>query len=813
VDRVRISLNKIAEIVGGQAFGDAEIIEIITDTRRPFSAGGLFVALKGPHFDGHEHVDAALSMGCVASLVSRAVSGPHVLVDDTLCALQALAAWWRQQFEIPVIGITGSNGKTIVKEMLASILSRKYTVWRSPGSYNSQVGVALSLLGIRAQHDLAIIEAGISEIGEMPALQTMIQPTIGVLTGIGNAHLGGLKTLEIISEEKRKLFVDCEVVFAPQVLDKIAPIKNCLWVAATSDVRPDDGGSDFRVDIQGKPAAFRLNALGAHNVQNAAVAIQVAHHLGLDSASIRAGLAAFELSPMRLEIHTTPSGITLLNDAYSSDPISARAALATLEQYAGGAPRVAILGDMLDLGTASAGAHQELGRLVAESGVQRLATLGPESAATVKAARDAGMPDDQAVACRDLSELSELLELWLEPGDVVLFKGSRAMGLERAAERLLESVAPTRLYVDLDAIKQNVRALRTLIGPKTKLMAVVKSFAYGNDATRVSQTLVREGIDWLGVAYADEAIPLRRRGLSVPILVTNTLAAEADKIVKYGLTGLVNSLPVVEALDEHARRRSMVVDVHIEVDTGMGRVGIAPDEVLALARSIRGYANVRLTGLMTHFPAADDADDDGFTLDQIRQFDEVHVQLLADGFQLDCVHAANTAGAWRFPSSRYDMVRVGLGLYGFHPSHDVEITAHDTRPALRFTTQIIHVKEVEPGTSISYGRRWVSPERRVIATIAAGYSDGFGRFMSNGGIVLVHGQRCEVVGSVCMDVSMVDVTHIPDAKVGDEVVLFGTQGEALLRVEEMADRGDTINYEILCKVSPRVRRIFVREET
>lgn len=809
---MNLGLRQIAEITGGRLSGPTDlcVTEVITDTRRPFAAGALFVALSGPNFDGHDHVGDALRRGCAATLVSRPVKGPHVLVDDTLVALQALAAWWRQQFSIPVIGITGSNGKTIVKEMLAAILSRKFTVWRSPGSYNSQVGVALSLLGIRRNHDVAIIEAGISLPGEMTRLEAMIRPTIGVLTSVGAVHLAGLGTVENVAAEKAVLFRNADWVVAPQAASRFLSDAEFVEV-------PDNTRDDSSVEFDYRGETYRLNFVGDHLVHNAALSAEVSVHLGLTPAQIREGLASFELAPMRLELHTTPSGITLINDAYSSDPISARGALATLEQYAGGARTVAILGDMLDLGNASMAAHSELGRLVAERGIHTLATMGSLASHIAEAAISAGMEANRVHTFASLDKLTQWLESDLEAGDIVLFKGSRAMGLERAAEHLLESVAPTRLRIDLDAIRGNLRAIRDAVAP-AGVMAVVKSFAYGNDATRISQTLVREGIDWLAVAYADEAIPLRRKGLSVPILVTNTLATEADKIVKYGLTGLVYSMSVVEALNRHAVRRAKPIDVHIEVDSGMGRVGVSPDQALELARGIREMSHVRLTGLMTHLSSADEHDEDAYTLAQLKDFERVRQSLEGDGFVLDHVHAANTAAAWRFPQARYDLVRVGLGLYGFHPSQDVARAAHGTKPALQFSTQIIHIKTVHRGDSVSYGRRWKSPGTRIIATIAAGYNDGFSRFMSNGGVVLIGGVRCEVVGNVCMDVSMVDITEVPTAKVGDEVIIFGSQHEAgseheaFLSVDEMADRGDTINYEVLCKISPRVRRIFVREE-
>lgn len=799
--------------------------EVVVDTRKISAPHSLFVALKGPKFDGHDFVDRALEAGAIC-LVNKTWEperkGPFIRVENTLDALQSLAAAWRSRFGIPVIGITGSNGKTIVKEMLSSILARRFTVWRSPGSFNSQVGVALSVLGIREGHQIAIIEAGISENGEMERLEAMIRPTHGVLTSIGTAHAAGLKTKANTAKEKLNLFSrlsDALVApktaevqayntssrtlwFCPEIGPDLQPEPSCTYEAHSGSARAKlrlQDASEFVVPV---------NAAGAHNATNALVAAMMALELGLTKDEIIEGLSAFGYAPMRLEIHTTSNWVTLINDAYSSDPVSARSALSTLSFYGANARKIAILGDMLDLGALSDDAHRELGRDIPGFGVDLLLTLGPLTKSVGKSALEAGMPAPNVRSFDSIERLSEFLDGELESGDVVLFKGSQALELDRVASGLLESVAPTRLYVDLEAIRQNVQAIKTRI-QGTRLMAVVKSFAYGNDATRVSQTLVREGIDALAVAYADEAIPLRNRGLNLPILVTNTLGGEADKIVKYDLMALVGSVPVLDDLERHASYRGKTVEVHVEVDTGMGRLGVKSKDVLEFAKEILKRPSLRLVGLMTHFASADMAQDDAYTTKQLALFDEAIAALKSAGIEPEWVHAANTAAAWRVPAARYNLVRVGLGLYGYHPSADVEEWAKDTAPALKFATQVIHVKDVEPGESISYGRTYIAESKRRIATIAAGYNDGFSRFMSNGGEVLIRGKRAKVVGNVCMDVSMVDVTEIPGVEVGDEVVIFGTQDSAEISVDEIAHRGSTINYEVLCKISPRVRRIFM----
>jgi alanine racemase len=366
------------------------------------------------------------------------------------------------------------------------------------------------------------------------------------------------------------------------------------------------------------------------------------------------------------------------------------------------------------------------------------------------------------------------------------------------------------LYDDLDAIRDNVQAIRGHLGHQTQVMAVVKSFGYGNDSNRVALTLVHAGVDAFAVAYPDEGIPLRRRGIDVPILVTNVRASEADKIAKYRLTPLIFTGETLDAIVEEAQRRNMELSVHVEVDTGMNRLGLRPRDALDFCRRIATTDAVRLEGIMTHFASADDPDQDDFTIGQIEAFDQVLAQLEAEGLRPPIVHAANTAAAWRFPRARYDMVRIGLGLYGVHPSPDVAAATEGVRPALRFVTEVLWVKTVEDGETVGYGRSWRADGPRRIATIAVGYNDGFSRFMSNGGEVLIGGQRCPVVGNVCMDASMVDVTHLDEVGVGDEVVLFGDQGDRRIPVEELAERGGTINYEILTNVSPRVRRIFTR---
>ncbi|TXD41640.1 alanine racemase [Lujinxingia vulgaris] len=878
----RLTLGEVARWANGRLDGgdpDTAISEVVVDSRRLLATGALFVALEGPRFDGHAYVRQALESGAGAALVHHGRreefgEGALIRVADTRAALQAIAAAWRAKFDIPVVAITGSNGKTIVKDMLASMLARGHTVHASPGSYNSQVGVPLTLLGIRPVHDVALIEVGISQRGEMARQVAMVQPTHGILTNIGSAHAAGLGDARGIAEEKMRLFEGLEpgrLVVLREVFDAFSDLFHVkphlveVGIAGDGEADPalaESGGAgglegelagaerdtdETREEAEGRPTTgdgedglsvarqvralasgwrfelalagngsrvVRLRVPGAHNVQNASVAAAMAGILGASMNEVVGGLERFELSEMRLQMHTTSGGVTLINDAYNADPSSARAALEVLRNFSAGQRSVAILGDMLDLGARAEEAHRELGRTVARHQIDALYLLGELAKYIGEGAVEAGMDPERIHQAGGLEALNRVLEERLVAGDVVLFKASRTIGLDRAAHHLLESVAPTRLSIDLGAIRDNYHALSRHLGDEVGVMAVVKSFGYGNDATRVSQLLARQGIRALAVAYPDEAIPLRRRGIRLPILVTNVQAAEADKIVKYDLTALIYALPVARALQMQARRAGREVDVHLEIDSGMRRVGLRPEDAVAFGKKVAGMSGLRIGGVMTHLAAADDPNEDAFTHRQLDAFDGVLEGLRAAGVPTGVVHAANTAAAWRHRRARYSMVRVGLGLYGLHPSEAVGDVARGVRPALRFTTRILHLQQVEPGDTVGYGRTWrCEGQARRLATIAVGYNDGFPRFLSNGGEVMVGGRRCPVVGNVCMDVAMIDVTDAGAVRVGDEVLLFGEaspEGPAIA-VEEWAERGQTISYELLCRISPRVRRIFLTE--
>ena len=781
---------------------------ISLDTRLPRFDDALFVALKGPRFDAHRYLHTLDCPVLVSSLQGLEVTAFEavLLVPDTLVALQRFATWHRQQMPATVVGITGSNGKTEVKEMLRAIMSQAGTPAHfSPGSYNSQVGVALSLLQLRPHHQVAFIEAGISQPGEMEHLARMIQPDLGVFTNVGSAHLASFESLHHIATEKLKLFAlspDITLVYPGADLTLAAlplpPHAHPFEVHPPTITLP--GGATF-------PAHFDA----PHRWQNATAAATISALLGLPPGPIQTALDRWRPVHDRLEITTTPHGITLINDAYNADPTSTRAALGVLAQQAPEGPRIAVLGPMLDLGPHAPQAHKEIGEEAARVATKLIVYQGPSTEHLVQGALEAGMRGaDVAVASGDAG-VATLLASWAGPGATVLFKASRAIGLDRTARLLFETMGPTRLEIDLSAIRHNFHALKAHLAPHTAIMAVVKSFGYGSDANRVALTLLAEGIHAFGVAYTTEGITLRDHGipLDIPILVTNTLRQEAERIVRHHLTALVGSIALVEALEHHAAGTQTTVDCHLELDTGMRRAGIRPEQLDSLLERIEQCAHVRLTGLMTHLVAADDPQEDPFTLQQLALFDAAVAHCVQRGHTTLTLHVANTAAAWRLPQASYGMVRLGLGLYGVSPSQAVQPSMAPTIQALRLVTQVIHLSDLRPGESVGYGRGFVAQDPMRLATIALGYNDGFPRLMSDGGHVLIHGRRCPVVGSVCMDVATVDVSALGQSvQVGDDVVIFGDP-DGLVTLDEMAKRCHTISYEILCNISSRVHRIFL----
>ncbi len=812
--------------------GKGPISGISIDSRKPISDDCLFWAIKGEHFNGNDFVPEAVELGIKAAVVSKPeifnqCQSEHltlIQVDDTIEALQKLASNYRRQFTCPIIGITGSNGKTLVKEMLASILCLEMKTYRSPLSYNTQVGAALGLLGLRPEHDIAIIEAGISLPGEMDRLERMIAPNHGILTTISKAHIGGLGSLEQTLEEKSKLFqhlnkssvlfINNDDPYSPKLKNGFGCRIVTFGLNSGADVTAEDlellpeRGHKFRLKLFDDSIDISLPVPGRFNVLNALAAAACAANFGVSKESIRIGLEQFRPSPMRLEIHTTVTGVTFVNDTYNSDPASMKGALDVLGKIGAGRRKIAILSEMLDLGLHSREEHLAVGKDVVRTGVDHLITVGENAALIGRAAMVEGMSPKRISNTLSYNEASIELEKIMNRGDVVLFKGSRWFRLERIAKQLVGSMSPTRLTVNLDAIASNIKTIRSIIGDDVAIMSVVKSFGYGNDSIRTSRTALENGVNYLAVAFPDEGATLRENRIDAPILTFNVLSEEVDKIVRYNLSAVVSSLESAQELSRASRGRKKT-PVHLKIDTGMGRSGVWVEDAIPFAEQVFALPNLEVEGIMTHFSSADDPDADEYTLLQIKMFKNLIYQLRNQGYSFRFIHAANTSAIVRFPETHFNMVRPGLAIYGMYPSEAVRDSVK-LEQVITFTTKIAQIKEHPPGRAISYNRRFVTNSFSRIATLPVGYNDGYPRFQSNRGHVLVRGCRAPVVGTVCMDAVMIDITDIPDAKIGDEVVLIGRQGEEEVLADEIAANGQTINYEIVCKISPRVTRVFVQ---
>lgn len=793
---------QIAAWTGGELVGDGErrCERAIIDTRRGVREGDLFVALQAQR-DGDAFVRTALDAGAAVALCSKLpavhrADDVFVVVADTTAAIQALATIARSRFAGPVVAITGSNGKTTTKEMLVCALSDALRVTGTPLGYNSQVGVAQSLLGLDPGADVAIIECGISQPGEMKRLQRMVRPTMGIWTNVGSAHLEGLGSREGIAEEKVKLFsemVEGQELFVPQA-ESLALLSAAALACEVVEVEP-------------ARATQLLTASWASNWvlrTDAALAVACALALGVSQEEATLGLSRWQPSPGRLEWSSTTRGLVVINDAYTADPESVAAALRFLQQERTAGRSIAVLGGMAQLGKASLRAHREVGALVARLGVDRLIGVGEGGAEIVAAALEAGMAATAVATTADAASAAKLLEHWAQPGDRVLLKGSRPARLETVAAELLDAVSSTLLHVDIDAIVENYRRLRVAAGG-VSVMPVVKSYGYGVDSVRIAQALERVGASCFCVAFPDEGIALRARGINAAILVQNVLPHEMGKLLRENLSAELGTMTTMRELEAAAAQQQTVARVHIKFDTGMGRVGFLPAELEQVLAFVLQSRALEVVGLMTHLASADEPARDIETRAQIAAFERIVTAFAEAGITPRWVHAANTAGAVRFPASRYSGIRAGIGLFGFAP----DAATVGLQQALRLVTRLVSVKELPAEHGVGYGHTYstgATPQR--IAVAALGYNDGYPRSLSNRGWMSIRGERCPVVGRVCMDVTMLDVTHLdPPPRAGDEVVVFGA-GPGEPDLEALAELADTISYEMLTRVSPRVRRIF-----
>lgn len=803
-----------AALVEGRAAPPSPVERYEFDTRRmTVGAGAMFLALDGPARRGIDFAEEAYRLGCRDFLLPEPAGLPadarQVVAPDPLAALQTLAAHHRAQFKGPVVGITGSNGKTIVKEWLATLLEDDFALAKSPKSYNSQLGAALALLEIGPSAELAVIEAGVSQTGEMARLAQMIRPTVGVFTHLGDAHAEGFADLDEKFREKMRLFEGCEQLFVQARSEELSARKAGFSGLPVQFVGAEDGdyrlaeaeatdfGWRFAIDSGGDRHAFELFCAGEAALANALLALACANSLGADWPDLQRRARALAPVRMRTELITDNPEVAVLNDAWNADAASVGNAFSLLKRTPG-ARRLVVLTDLEHLGAK----QEETQRRLLQEGV---ALFGPENLTTVGPAF--GRLKSEFPETKHYPDTERLLAdfRYADYRDAaVLLKGARRYRLERMVPYLTQRPRATVFRIDLNALRRNLRAFRQLNGPDTGLMVMLKAAAYGSGAWQLARALEREQIDYIGVAFTGEGAELRRRGAEAPVMVMCPEASALEQLSVFRLEPAVGSLDLLRRLAASGAE----LPVHLEFDTGMGRLGLMPED-WPEARSILASApRLRPATVFTHLAGAEDPSLDAYTRGQLALFDELaaEVRELYPGARR---HALNTAGMLRFPEWRFELTRLGLGLYGLAPAAKPALPLEEIG-SLR--SEIVRLQAYPAGARIGYGAAEVLNRPALVATVPAGYADGVPRKLGFGAWrCLVGGKPCPTLGPVCMDLMMLDVTEVENARAGDEVVIFGRQGAAFLSVQEMAEAAGLIPYEVLSGVPARVRRAYSEE--
>ncbi|MDT3438517.1 alanine racemase [Pseudofrankia sp. BMG5.37] len=830
----RIPLGMLVSIVEGEllAAGDDDDLSInsVAIHSERLQSDSVFFALRG-RLDGHQFVSRALAGGAVAAVVSAGfhlpdpVSGPLIVVPDPLAALQRLAAWWRSRLAATVVAVIGSNGKTVTKDALVHAIGATRHVYGSSGSYNSQLGVALAMLDCPPDAEIAVFEAAATRTGEMERLRRMVRPDMAVLTNLGTRHLQNFGDRESYARELLSMVTELPAGGSVLLGADDAELRG--WAEASAGVPVVVAGESPELPRLSQPTHVRQGLLVTATLPDGlsrdlvvptpsrevlgdiGLAMSAATLLGAEPRSLLDTFADYTPTSTRMEMWRRADGATVVGDVATIDPLALSSAIRTARTLLGATGRLfVLLADPFDREVAEEDLRRVGSILLAERvdvvcGLQAKA----HEAVTAGLGTETGGPRARLFA--DTDRMREFVATELTPDDVAFVYAVRETLVTGVWRRLVENTAPTRMFVDLAAVRSNVAAFRQMVGSHTRLMGVVKADAYGTNPVSLAHCLRETGVDWLGVATTDEGITLRRARVQMPILVFLGLPEEIEKMVRHGLTPLVYSQEVLDAVVSTAGRLGRPIEVHLEVDSGMHRTGLHPDLAIDALKRISG-SGLRLTGLMTHLGCADDPKDDGLTQEQLDKFQKVWAAASELGFRNVLRHAAATAGTVRFPEARLDMVRIGLGLYGIHPSAATASMVSLT-PAIGLVSRIVEIHDMEPGDWAGYGGRYRAtvPGRRI-ALIPAGYYDSVPRSFSNVGFVLVNGRRCNIAGSVSMDSMAIDISEHPDAHLGNDVLVFGQYAGFSLPIEQAAEAMGTVPHELLTGVGPRVQRVFTQ---
>lgn len=774
----------------------------------------LFFALKGLNNDAHLYINDLIEKG-VQNFVVTHIPGEaqgkanFLVVENTLAALQQLAAYYRSLFHFPIIGLTGSNGKTIVKEWLNFLLSPDYNVIRSPKSYNSQVGVPLSVIAINEKHNLGIFEAGISTVSEMEKLEKIIKPTIGVLTNIGSSHDEGFQNLEEKVKEKLLLFKDSEVIIYQKnnLVEKyIAPTtKSFSWSLESKDAdvfifKTEINDNSTTIYYQYHSGDFELTIpfLDKASVENAISCLMALLYLKYDNATIQSRVELLYPVEMRLKVKNGINACSIIDDSYSSDFQSLKIALDFLESQKQNKKKTVILSDIFQSGLSNEELYAKVAKLIVSNHISRVIGIGE----TISAFQD------HFVNCLTFKNTDDFVAHFEElnfSNETILIKGARSFQFEKIVNLLEEKTHETILEINLNAISHNLNFFKSKLKPKVKMMVMVKAFGYGSGGLEIAKLLEYHKVDYLGVAFADEGISLRMGGIKTPIMVLNPESTSFPAIIQYQLEPEIYTIKGLHAFLKIAEQKNIKnYPIHIKIDTGMHRLGFEADSIDDLIATLKGNQTVQVKSILSHMATSDDLKHKDFALSQIHLFERLTTKIMTEVGIHPIRHILNTSGISNYPEAQYDMTRLGIGLYGV--SNDAE-EQKELENVGTLKSIISQIRTIPAGDSVGYGRRFMAQQPTRVATIPIGYADGISRGWGNGkGYITIKNQKATIIGSVCMDMLMVDVTDI-DCKEGDAVIIFGESPT----VTEMAHQLNTIPYEILTSISQRVKRVFYRE--
>jgi Alr-MurF fusion protein len=827
---------------------DMPIEHILLDSRKLlFATSSLFFAINSSRRNGADYVEELYTKGVRNFIVepdfistanaelAEIYSQANILqVPNALAALQALVVYHRKNYTLPVIGITGSNGKTIVKDWLYQLLENKYTIVRSPKSYNSQIGVPLSVWNIQAQHTLGIFEAGISQPNEMQQLQKMIAPTIGVFTNIGDAHSQGFLNIRQKVNEKLQLFLHANVLvycsdytdvhlaattFAATISNKnnftlfnwskhnnatvhiTAIEKNTATTNITAQFTPID--SSKKASLAATPSTINITIPFTDDaaIENAINCWCVLLYLQLDEAYIKQYMLLLKPIEMRLELKKGINQCSVINDSYSADINSLTIALDFLQQQKQHPTLTLILSDILQSGKTAPQLYTEVASILHKKNIQKFIGIGPTIAAYKKEFK--GIP--AAYFFNDVAAFKQNFSTLNFNNETILLKGARVFQFEQISKLLEEKVHQTFLEINLNAIANNVQQYQQVLQPGVRLMAMVKAFSYGTGSFEIANVLQHTKVDYLAVAYADEGVALRKAGISLPIMVMSPEASTFDNIVQYQLEPEIYSFSILHAFKQYLIQLGIqYYPIHIKIDTGMHRLGFEPANMDMLTQQLLQNKWCKVQSIFSHLVASGNAAFDTFTMQQTNTF--LHCsQQIEKALGYNCIqHIANTSAIHRLPAIQLGMVRLGIGLYGVDADASMQALLKNVAT---LKTTIAQIKHVKSGDTIGYDRSGIANKDSVIATVRIGYADGYPRALGNGkGKMLINGQLAPVIGNVCMDMTMLDVTEIVVHE-NDEVIVFGQN----LPVATVASWANTIAYEILAGISQRVQRVYYQE--